>query len=255
MDSINFVDLKSDHSDDGRPPSAPAYSLSQNGALNTETSFIEKTADNPPANLSANSAINSSAEPFVEPFVVPSSDHMPVKRTGPSVLLKHNVSCRRLNDEQSLQKSKSTPYLPPGDTQDDQTSNGLHNNNCLTSTPNLSNSKLFSNYDNILKILQTPNSKLAQLIDNDPQTPSKQIKLTDNQTASSASTGLPPAILCRNVSFDYRHRKVKSSNVLRNVNLNCQIGSIYGLLGPSGCGEYRKTLDLNFSKKNFNPNF
>lgn len=232
MDSINFVNLKSDHSDDGKSQSNSPDSLSQNAALNQETSFITQ----PPANRST----NSPADQYTNQIPI---NQIPTKRTGPSVLLKHSVSSKRSDDDkQSLQKSRSAPYLLPLDGQyseNERGSNGLSNNNCLTSTPNLFNSSnLFGNYDNILKLLQTPDSKLQQLIDGDSQTPSKPIKSADNQTASSSSSGLPPAVLCRNVSFDYRHNKVKSSNVLRNVNLNCQIGSIYGLLGPSGCGRY-----------------
>ena len=237
MDSINFVNLKSNQSDDGKPSSNSANRPDQNAALNEETSFIRNVA-NQPANLPAELPV----------------EQLPTKRAGPSVLLKHNVSCRCSNDSQSLQKSKSAPYLVPVDALDGEggkSLNGFYNSSCLTSTPNLfTSSNFFGNCDNILKLLQTPDSKMQQLIDGNPQTPSKLINPADSQTASSSSSGLPPAILCRNVSFDYRHRKVKSSNVLRNVNLNCQIGSIYGLLGPSGCGGYR-TLHLVLKPPNF----
>ena len=222
---MDFVNLNGDQSDDVR-------SFGQNGTA--VTSFIIESANQP-----ANHPVDPPAE---QP-----ANQNPARKAGQSVLLKHNVSCRRSGDNQSLHKSKSAPFLlpvePQQDGEDEKSSpNGLYNNNFLASTPNLFNSNsLFGNYDNILKVLQTPNSKLHQLIDGDPQTP-KQIKSADNQTSVSSSNGssngLPPAILCRNVSFDYRHRKVKPSNVLRNVNLNCQIGSIYGLLGPSGCGGY-----------------
>lgn len=226
MDSINFVSLKSDHSDDGKSSSNSPDSLRANAALNKETSFISQPngSAKAPANGSAKAPANEFAKPFANGFFKLPIDQIPTKPTGPSVLLKHSVSSRRADDKQSLQKSQSAPYLLPLDGTDGKSSNGFSSNSYLTSTPNLFNSSnMFDNYDNILKMLQTP---------------SKPTKSADNQTASSTSSGLPPAVLCRNVSFDYRHQKVNSSNVLKNVNLNCQIGSIYGLLGPSGCGMF-----------------
>ena len=128
-------------------------------------------------------------------------------RNGPSVLLKHNVSKASLNNfRQNLQKSKSASYLAELQTPSDKLKNEL-TNSYLTSTPNL---------------FMNSTSKLDQL--------------SSNSDRSSSLNGLPPAILCRNVSFDYDDSKLNKTNVLKNVNLNCQIGSIYGLLGPSGCG-------------------
>lgn len=159
---------------------------------------------------------------------------------GPSVLLKHNVSTRKgLND---LQKSNSAPYLTQFAKPVDSESNLLTNysksnvftsnltsspnlfkvasNHLLTSTPNLFNN--LNHINNSLKAIENPASKFHH----------PMISADADESLNSCF----PAICAKNVSFDYKNSKTNSTNIVRNVNLNCSIGSIYGLLGPSGCG-------------------
>lgn len=158
------------------------------------------------------------------------------RKKGPSVLLKHNISTKHLldyNNQTNLQKCKSAPFLVQSKTLDNV---DFSNSDHLISTPNLfrlnSPNKLLTKYDNILNLVQ-PTPKL-NLIDNDQETP-KQYRSSSNRVSL---TRLAPAILCKNVCYDFKNNKISSTNVLKNVNLKCPVGSIYGLLGPSGCGEF-----------------
>lgn len=181
-------------------------------------------------------AISNKETSFIEP-----------RHNGPSVLLKHNVSRKGLND---LQKSKSAPYLATNQIGKPVDNSNLLSNysksnvfvnyltssptlfknysassNLLTSTPNLFNLSKFNTL-NTSKLIESPTSKYQQ---NHP--------VIRNSDTDSLNSSFPPALYVKNVSFDYQQNTVNSSNILRNVNLNCSIGSIYGLLGPSGCGK------------------
>lgn len=172
-------------------------------------------------------------------------------RKSPSVLLKHNVSKISLQNElmknlktknfylqncKNLQKSKSAPFLNTSGQKTVKQNNNLPNNqfynqnlsNLLTSTPNL-----FNTSSNLLK---NDNNDFVGL-ENSKFNNNYQINNQLSSNVSNNSYARIKAIHVKNVSFDFKNSKINSTNILKNLNLNCEKGSIYGLLGSSGCGK------------------
>lgn len=143
-------------------------------------------------------------------------------RNGPSVLLKHNVSKKGIND---LQKSKSTSYLNPSSKPVD-----------LNLSKNLSKSNVLINdsFNSTKSPDLNKNQKSNHLLTSTPNLFKNHPSIIADNESSSLNSNFPMAIKCKNVSFDYQANKLHPTNILRDINLTCAIGSIYGLLGPSG---------------------
>lgn len=197
-------------------------------SINLKTTTIDKESSSVDPFSQLGSVLNKETS-FIQ------ASNLLSKRKSPSVLLKHNVSKISLNNTQikqnlnnNFQKSKSTPFLntdKPAFNSSNLCSkyqNGNLDKFMLTSTPNLFRN--YGHFDKKSNLVESSNLEFNHSTD----------PLSSKESDSSYNRAL--AIKVRDVSFDFKNSKLDKSNILKNVNLTCQKGSIYGLLGPSGCG-------------------